>query len=130
MPAVEARRQAMLAFGGVERAREQSHRQRPGFYAETFFKDVRYALRQLHNAPGFTTVSILTLALAIGANTAIFSVVDAVLRHPAGVDHPEQIDVLHVRYSQFNLDIPYVSAPYYTTAASMRPEVESARDRN
>ncbi len=126
MSAAEARRQAILAFGGVERARAQAYRQRPGFYAETLLKDVRYALRQLYNAPVFTTTSILTLALAIGANTAIFSIISAILRHPAGVDHPERVAVLHVRYSQFNLDIPYVSVPYYITAASMRPEVESA----
>jgi putative ABC transport system permease protein len=82
MTPAEARRQALLAFGGVERAREQTHEQRPGFYFETLLQDVRYALRGFRNNPVFTVTIIATLMLGIGATTAVFSVVDRILFRP------------------------------------------------
>jgi len=88
--------------------------------------DFKQALRQLFRAPGFTATAVITLALGIGANTAIFSVVNAVLRHPAGVDHPEQVAVLHTRYRQFTLDVPDVSVPMEALAGGMHGQVEAA----
>ncbi len=88
--------------------------------------DLRHALRQLARMPGFTLTAILTFALGIGANSAIFSVVNGVLRHPAGVDYPERVAVMKVRYPQFMLDIPFVSVPDLVDATSLKDQVEAA----
>ncbi len=88
--------------------------------------DLRLALRRLSKQPGFTVTTILTLALAIGANTAIFSVIDAVLMHPSGVDAPQRLAVMRARYARMDLDFPVVSVPDYADAASLTHQVESA----
>ncbi len=91
-----------------------------------FLHDLRQALRQLSRMPGFVLTTILTLVLGIGANAAIFSVVNGVLRHPAGVDYPERVAVMKVRYTQFSLDIPFVSVPDLMDAAALKDQVEAA----
>src|ERR1043166_793625 len=66
-------------------------------------QDVRFALRHFLKTPGFTIVAILTLALAIGSNVAIFSAVDAVLLHPLPYPHPEQLVIVGENLKHFNL---------------------------
>jgi len=126
LSAAEARRHALILLGGAEQTR-QSYRERHSLpRLESLMQDLRYALRQLVRAPGFALSAILTLTLAIGANTAIFSVVNAVLRHPAGLDHPERVVVLNTRYSQFTLDFPNVSVPVYAAAGALKDHVDAA----
>ena len=87
----QARREALRAFGGIERSKEAYRDQRGLPWVETALKDLRFGLRSFLRAPVFTAVAVLTLALGIGATTAIFSAVDPILFAPLPYPHPGRI---------------------------------------
>jgi predicted permease len=87
----EARRQASLQLGGIERVKESCQEERPGFWLETLWADVRYGMRMLRRNPGFSAVAVLTLALGIGANAAIFGLVDSTLLRAMPFGQPERL---------------------------------------
>jgi putative ABC transport system permease protein len=87
----EARRQALIEFGGIEPTREECERQRPDWWVGTVMQDIHYAFRGFGRNPLFTISVLVTLALGIGATTAVFSVVDRILFRPLPYSNPSRI---------------------------------------
>lgn len=114
----DARRRAALEFGGLEQIREQCRDARGTRFVEDAVQDTRYALRTLVKRPGFTTAVILLLGLGIGVNTAIFSLLHAVLFREVAVQAPNEIYFLAHRHGE------------RSHATSNYPLLERVRDRS
>jgi predicted permease len=105
----EAHRQAQIEFGGIEQVKENVRDVRAGAFLDAAAQDLRYALRTLCRAPAFSAIAILTLALGIGATTAIFSVVNAVLLKPLPIRAPNRVVALHDQLPEFGIPRTKVS---------------------
>ena len=113
MPPPEAERSARLEMGGFEQVKEQVREIRWELAIDRLLQDVRHAGRSLAKSKAFTAVSILTLALGIGANTAIFSILNGVILRPLGYPKPDQLMFFSTRVPALGLDSFWVSPVEY-----------------
>jgi putative ABC transport system permease protein len=132
----EAWRRARLEFGGLDQVKEEGRDVGVTQFIETLIQDVRYGLRQLRRSPGFTAVAVITLALGIGATTAIFSVVDGVLIHPLPFEHSERLVMVWQRVPHFGTnafttpDFLAWKKQRFMPVAAYSEETFNLRDRN
>src|ERR1051326_7820050 len=101
MSAEEGRRAAGVTLGGIAQTEEAYREARGLHFVQTLLQDLRYALRMLRRAPGFAAVVVISLALGIGANTAIFSAIDAVMLRMLPVEDPQQLVMLEWHASKW-----------------------------
>ena len=123
----EARLAARRAYGGVEQAKQAHRDERTPLWIAQTMQDLRYGLRTLGKSPGFTITAVLTLALGIGACTAIFSLVNAVLIRSLPYGDPGRLVYLYTPLPQFNLP-PEVFSPTYADFYDLKKDSHSFQD--
>lgn len=112
-PPDEAKRQAWLMFGGPEQIKEACRDERGARWLQDFLRDCQYGIRLLRRSPAFTCAAVLSLALGIGANTAIFSLMDLVMLRMMPVREPERLVQFtrhHPEYGRGNISYPLFAA--------------------
>jgi predicted permease len=123
----EARLAALRAYGGVEQAKQAHRDERSLLWIEQTMQDLRYGLRTLSKSPGFTITAVLTLALGIGACTAIFSLVNAVLIRSLPYGDPSRLVYLYTPNPQFKLPVE-VFGPFYADFYDLKRDSHSFQD--
>jgi putative ABC transport system permease protein len=127
--AEQARRAALVEIGGIEQVKERVRELRTGRPLEDLVQDLRYALRGLRKHRGFTAVAVLTLALGIGANTAIFTVINTVLLTPLPYAQPDQLVVLMETVSERPAGVSYPNFVDWRTQTTALENVAAVRTR-
>ena len=121
----EAERRARIEFGSRERFKEEAREALGGNFVETLIMDLRFAFRGLRKSPGFTAVAVLTLALGIGANTALFSVVETVLLRSLPFREPDRLMMLAQRDRQTGASMDYFAPTTFFDWRSQNHSFES-----
>ena len=109
----DARRAARLEAGGVDQIKEEVRDKRSGELFDTTIRDFRYGLRLLKRSPGFASLAVLTIALGIGANSAIFSVINGVVRKPLAYPESDRLMFITSQFRNMKFDRFWVSSPEY-----------------
>jgi putative ABC transport system permease protein len=130
MSAEEARYAALREFGGVEQLKEECRDSWGVRMVSELGQDIRYGLRQLRRNPGFTAVAVLTLALGIGANTAIFSVINSLFLRPPGLPNPDRVVAVRGKYDKLGLKSIVISAPDFAGIRDSRKIFAAAAIEN
>jgi predicted permease len=130
MSPAEARRVALLEFGGVEQIKEECRDQRRWAWLEDLALDVRYGARMLRASPGFTAFALITIALCLGANAAIFSLIDGVLFKASGFRDPERIVFLWESAIKVNAESGVASGTFVQWRAESKSFEVMAAERS